>query len=277
MLLHATNRLAEAEPLYRRALAIDEASYGPDHPDVATDLNNLAALLQATNRLAEAEPLYRRALAIDEASYGPDHPDVATVLNNLAVLLQATNRLAEAEPLSRRQLEILLQFHPRDRPRASRTSAAANNYAGLLTAMGWTPVQIKKRLNEMARWFGVSVAVARQPGVSLAAGMSPRRRTRLSMFDVPRPSSSARRRQKAKQISPSRFRRGATAAAGQSTFRRSLTAQPPPPLALFPTSPVRVSPAVRRAKNYSIWLPTEPFDGKGRRLRCRRPFHFNSD
>jgi tetratricopeptide (TPR) repeat protein len=76
-LLQDTNRLAEAEPLYRRALAIDEASYGPEHPDVAIDLNNLASLLQDTNRLAEAEPLYRRALAIDEASYGPDHPRVA--------------------------------------------------------------------------------------------------------------------------------------------------------------------------------------------------------
>ena len=32
----------QAEPLYRRALAIDEASYGPDHPNVAIDLNNLA-------------------------------------------------------------------------------------------------------------------------------------------------------------------------------------------------------------------------------------------
>ena len=34
-LLQATNRLGEAEPLMRRALAIDEASYGPDHPNVA--------------------------------------------------------------------------------------------------------------------------------------------------------------------------------------------------------------------------------------------------
>ena len=76
----------------RRALAIDERSYGPDHPNVAIRLNNLAELLQATNRMAEAEPLYRRALAIAERSYGPDHPDVATDLNNLALLLQATNR-----------------------------------------------------------------------------------------------------------------------------------------------------------------------------------------
>ena len=83
-LLQATNRLAEAEPLMRRALAIDETSFGPDHPKVAIRLNNLAPLLQATNRLAEAEPLMRRALAIDEASFGPEHPDVAIDLNNLA-------------------------------------------------------------------------------------------------------------------------------------------------------------------------------------------------
>ncbi|MDK1039613.1 MAG: tetratricopeptide repeat protein, partial [Actinomycetota bacterium] len=56
-LLQATNRLDEAEPLMRRALAIDEESYGADHPDVARDLNNLAQLLKATNRVAEAEPL----------------------------------------------------------------------------------------------------------------------------------------------------------------------------------------------------------------------------
>ena len=27
--------MGEAEPLMRRALSIDEAAYGPDHPDVA--------------------------------------------------------------------------------------------------------------------------------------------------------------------------------------------------------------------------------------------------
>ncbi|MBF0247657.1 MAG: tetratricopeptide repeat protein, partial [Alphaproteobacteria bacterium] len=105
-LYRATNRLGEAEPLTRRALAIDEAAFGPDHPKVARDLNNLAALYRATNRLAEAEPLMRRALAIDEAAFGPDHPKVARDLNNLAALYRATNRLAEAEPLMRRALAI---------------------------------------------------------------------------------------------------------------------------------------------------------------------------
>jgi hypothetical protein len=37
---------AAARPLQERALAIDEAAYGPDHPHVATRLNDLAQILQ---------------------------------------------------------------------------------------------------------------------------------------------------------------------------------------------------------------------------------------
>jgi len=36
-----------AEPLYRRALAIDEKVFGPDHPRVAEKLTSLAGLLIA--------------------------------------------------------------------------------------------------------------------------------------------------------------------------------------------------------------------------------------
>jgi len=118
-----------AEPLMRRALSINERSFGPDHPDVARHLNNLAQLLKATNRLAEAEPLMRRALAIDERSFGPDHPDVARDLNNLAMLLGATNRLAEAEPLMRRALAIdERRFGPDD----PKVAIRLNNLAQLL-------------------------------------------------------------------------------------------------------------------------------------------------
>src|SRR5262249_35141381 len=89
-LLRETNRHAEVEPLYRRALAIDETSFGPNHPNVANGLNNLAGLLTAINRPAEAEPLFRRALTIVEKSFGPDHPNVARVRNNLTLLMRDT-------------------------------------------------------------------------------------------------------------------------------------------------------------------------------------------
>ncbi len=71
-------KYAEAEPLYRRALAIDEKALGPEHPDVGQSLNNLAEGYHSQGRYAEAEPLYKRALAIFEKALGPEHPDVAT-------------------------------------------------------------------------------------------------------------------------------------------------------------------------------------------------------
>ncbi|MCS5693893.1 tetratricopeptide repeat protein, partial [Cyanobium sp. FGCU-6] len=94
----ATNRLAEAEPLMRRALAIAEASYGTDHPNVATALNNLAQLLKATNRLAEAEPLMRRHLEIfiDFSRQGYQHPHLEAAFGNYSSLLKDMD-LPEAE------------------------------------------------------------------------------------------------------------------------------------------------------------------------------------
>ena len=46
---------------YKRSLAIREKSLGPDHPDVAISLNNLAALYRDQGRWAEALPLVRTA------------------------------------------------------------------------------------------------------------------------------------------------------------------------------------------------------------------------
>ena len=64
----------EARPLFERALAIREKALGPEHPDTATSLNNLALLLQAQGDLAGARPLFERALAICEKALGPEHP-----------------------------------------------------------------------------------------------------------------------------------------------------------------------------------------------------------
>ena len=85
-----------------QAVAGDIKALGPDHPDVATALSNLATSYLTQGRYAEAEPLYKRALAIDEKALGPDHPSVATVLANLGSLNESQGRYAEAEPLYKR-------------------------------------------------------------------------------------------------------------------------------------------------------------------------------
>src|SRR4051812_42749467 len=71
-----TARAAATGVELKEVLARAEREHGPDHPDVATSLSNLAILYRHQGRYAEAEPLHGRALAIREEALGPDRPDV---------------------------------------------------------------------------------------------------------------------------------------------------------------------------------------------------------
>jgi len=79
---------------------------GPEHPDVAQSLNNLAELYRAQGQYTKAAPLYQRALAIWEKALGSEHPRVATVLENYALLLWETNQKAKAAELMTRAQAI---------------------------------------------------------------------------------------------------------------------------------------------------------------------------
>jgi CHAT domain-containing protein/tetratricopeptide (TPR) repeat protein len=126
-------RFAEAEPLYRRSLAIREKVLGPEHPDVGQSLNNLATLYRARGRFAEAEPLYRRSLEIRERALGSDHPDVGASSNGLGGLYEMQGRYAEAEPLFLRALVIREKALGPDH---AAVGGSLNNLAGLYQAQG---------------------------------------------------------------------------------------------------------------------------------------------
>jgi tetratricopeptide (TPR) repeat protein len=126
-------RLEDAEVHLSRTLGIREKALGPDHPDVATALNNLAELYHSQGRYAEAEPLLQRSLGIREKALGPDHPDVAGSLNNLAGLYDAQGRYAEAEPLLQRSLGIREKALGPDHPRVA---VSLNGLADLYRAQG---------------------------------------------------------------------------------------------------------------------------------------------
>ena len=75
-----------ARAAFERALAIDEATYGPEHPKVATAVSNLGGVLQDKGDLDGAQAAYERALAILESFLGADHPSTQTVRRNLKML-----------------------------------------------------------------------------------------------------------------------------------------------------------------------------------------------
>jgi CHAT domain-containing protein/Tfp pilus assembly protein PilF len=81
-------RAPKTMELARRAIAIKEETLGPDHPEVAVSVYNLAVPLVVSGDHAGAKPQFERALAIREKALGPDHPLVAASLNGLANLLK---------------------------------------------------------------------------------------------------------------------------------------------------------------------------------------------
>ena len=97
---------SEAKTVLERAVRMAEAAYGPDHPTVATGVNNLGGVLQALGDLEGARTHYQRALAIDEGAYGPDHPDVAVDVNNLGMVLRDLGDLEGARAHFQRALAI---------------------------------------------------------------------------------------------------------------------------------------------------------------------------
>ncbi len=107
--LYQRARYSEAESLYQQALEIREQVLGPEHPEVATSLSNLASLYWDQSKYTLAEPPFLRALSIHEQTLGRDHPDVATSLNALALLYKAQDKYTQAKPLFLRALSIRKQ------------------------------------------------------------------------------------------------------------------------------------------------------------------------
>ncbi|KAL1920685.1 uncharacterized protein VTP21DRAFT_1062 [Calcarisporiella thermophila] len=107
---NSTEKLAEI------SVVISGNIYGPEHPDMASSVNNLAILYRNQGKHEQAEPLqgkyeqaeqlYQRALAIREKALGPVHPYTATSVNDLAKLYGIQGKYKQAKPLFQRALEI---------------------------------------------------------------------------------------------------------------------------------------------------------------------------
>jgi len=77
---------ATAQQLYRRALAMMDATGATDRPELRTVLRELGRLYYRQAAYAEAEPLLQRALALSERALGADAPEVAEIREDLAWL-----------------------------------------------------------------------------------------------------------------------------------------------------------------------------------------------
>jgi tetratricopeptide (TPR) repeat protein len=88
-------KVDESTAQMKRALAILERAYGPQHPMIATLLGNLGKNLAMSGRFDEAMAAYDRAMAIVKAVHGPKHAQVAVLHARRGVLLRRQRKNLE--------------------------------------------------------------------------------------------------------------------------------------------------------------------------------------
>ena len=85
--LHSEHeRFATAQPLYERALRVQEKLLGKEHADTVQTLTDLAICYLDQGLNNQGRPLLERALALQEKALGGQHPDVAAIRDVLLSL-----------------------------------------------------------------------------------------------------------------------------------------------------------------------------------------------
>jgi tetratricopeptide (TPR) repeat protein len=112
-LLEDSGDPAEAEKVYRRAIALHEQTLGSEHPETAVAMTNLAGVLEEQGRMEPALELFERAAEIfgrqTRRMRGP-HPHLKSALRNLGRALRKQG-VAESEIEAR--LESFRSLSPR--------------------------------------------------------------------------------------------------------------------------------------------------------------------
>jgi CHAT domain-containing protein len=125
----------KALALYERALPTLDKLLGPQHPDTATSINNLAMLYDSIQDNDRALPLHERALAIREKILGSEHPLTSVSINNLACFYCHMGNYTEALPLFERALAIREKVLGLEHPD---TAGTLNDLAMLMHQFGYS-------------------------------------------------------------------------------------------------------------------------------------------
>jgi CHAT domain-containing protein/Tfp pilus assembly protein PilF len=105
--LNSQGRFQEALESARNAVTSAETELEPNNPELATYLDNYAALLIKLGQYNKAEPVLERAKKIRQISLGASHPSFAVSLSSLANLYQSKGEYEKAGLFFEQALSIL--------------------------------------------------------------------------------------------------------------------------------------------------------------------------
>ncbi len=125
-----------ARQAYTRALEITQKLKGPDHPDTARSLNNLATAFADLKQDDVAIPILERSLTLHERIFGHHSPMTALTLSNLGDCYKHTHRLIEARRLYTRALIIREKIWGARHPETIRALRKLVSLLGTLSQQG---------------------------------------------------------------------------------------------------------------------------------------------
>jgi tetratricopeptide (TPR) repeat protein len=114
LILSRQNRISEAEPLLRDALAQFTALHGPDHADTLQARVFLAEMLRTDGRYEQAEPMMQEAVAGLRRRLAPDDERLVSALGFQAELLREVGKRREAEAVLLEVLQHRGRWQERD-------------------------------------------------------------------------------------------------------------------------------------------------------------------
>ena len=169
LLYEAQKRFAEAEQLFKRALATNEKALGSEHRDVATSLNNLAGLYRADGELDHALAASTRAVEItmkhlfarsaqgSVASIAEQRTDRFYFTNYITFAVEAAQKSPERYPTPGPET-----FRVGQMAQISNAGAAVAALAARLAAgSGAHGAMIRERQDLVRQWQGLDNALVK--------------------------------------------------------------------------------------------------------------------
>ncbi|MBS0183886.1 MAG: tetratricopeptide repeat protein [Nitrospira sp.] len=100
------NRDIEAEPLFERALVINEKAFGRQHPSVVLGLQNLSVIYASRNKFSKAHKAARESLEICLHLFEMYHPRIGSTCRTLATVYALEDKYEEAERFAEQSIAI---------------------------------------------------------------------------------------------------------------------------------------------------------------------------
>ena len=118
--LEHQRKMTEAEQLSMRIVELQRERLGPDHPDLAEAMTNLAANQRRMSKDEEALDNLEQALDLRRRVLGKEHPDTLSSLRELGRLHIRLDRFDRAEPVFREQLAGMTSLFGDSHPQVGR-------------------------------------------------------------------------------------------------------------------------------------------------------------